>query len=146
MYVEYRSNNSGGKWWLSDQDWKALEDAGWKVEWAHLETLFTDEGKYVREADGTPRLVPVGQGNNKFGPLSSKDDSGVYRYLGALAKGAYRFGLNLRDAADEWERVTGKSATDAGCACCGQPHDFTEYDNSGKMVARGPTTEHVAHW
>ena len=33
MYVEYITNNSGGSWWLSDDDWKALEAAGWRVEW-----------------------------------------------------------------------------------------------------------------
>ena len=33
MYVEYNANNSGGSWWLSDGDWKALEAAGWKVKW-----------------------------------------------------------------------------------------------------------------
>jgi hypothetical protein len=31
--VNYSSNNSGGSWWLEDADWKALEKAGWKVEW-----------------------------------------------------------------------------------------------------------------
>lgn len=25
MYVEYISNNSGGSWWLSDDNWEALE-------------------------------------------------------------------------------------------------------------------------
>lgn len=29
--VEYDSNNSGGRWWLSSKDWKALEEAGWKI-------------------------------------------------------------------------------------------------------------------
>jgi hypothetical protein len=33
MKIEYSSNNSGGSWWLSDDDWKKLEDAGWVVEW-----------------------------------------------------------------------------------------------------------------
>jgi hypothetical protein len=32
-YVEYRSNNSGGSWWLTDENWKALEAAGWEVDW-----------------------------------------------------------------------------------------------------------------
>lgn len=31
--VVYASNNSGGTWWLTDEDWKALEEAGWKVHW-----------------------------------------------------------------------------------------------------------------
>ena len=134
MYVEYNSNNSGGHWWLTDDDWKALEAAGWKVQWAHLENVYTDDGKYVREPDGTPKLVPVGEGNSKYGSLSNKDKDGVYRYLGALAKIAWRVGLPLREAADEWERITGKSATDVGCQCCGQPHNFTEYDDNGKYV------------
>lgn len=33
MHVEYDSNNSGGNWWLTDGDWKALEAAGWEVKW-----------------------------------------------------------------------------------------------------------------
>lgn len=33
MKVIYRSNNSGGNWWLKDEDWKNLESAGWVVEW-----------------------------------------------------------------------------------------------------------------
>lgn len=26
--IEYSSNNSGGNWWLSDQNWKDLEAEG----------------------------------------------------------------------------------------------------------------------
>lgn len=33
MKVRYSSNNSGGVWWLEDQDWRNLEAAGWTVEW-----------------------------------------------------------------------------------------------------------------
>lgn len=32
-YIEYSSNNSGGDWWLTDQDWTNLEEAGWEVQW-----------------------------------------------------------------------------------------------------------------
>lgn len=31
--IEYQSNNSGGSWWLNDEQWLALERAGWQVEW-----------------------------------------------------------------------------------------------------------------
>lgn len=31
----YDSNNSGGSWWLKDEDWVSLEDAGWIVHWIH---------------------------------------------------------------------------------------------------------------
>ena len=33
MKINYSSNNSGGSWWLSDEDWLALEKAGWDVDW-----------------------------------------------------------------------------------------------------------------
>lgn len=32
-YIEYDSNNSGGGWWITDQNWKDLEAAGWEVQW-----------------------------------------------------------------------------------------------------------------
>ena len=116
MYVEYESNNSGGSWWLNDEHWKALEAAGWKVDWF------------------------AGQTREFFKP----DKDG--RWLGALADRARRDGLTLREAADEWERITGMDATDAGCACCGQPHKFTEYDDNGKYVTSGPSASYEAHW
>lgn len=147
MYVEYNSNNSGGSWWLKDEHWKALEAAGWKVQWASLENLSTEDGKdYVREVDGTPKLVPLGQGNSRFGFLAREDADGEYRWLGALAKNAFRVGVPMRDAAEEWERITGLYSTDAGCACCGQPHRFTEYDDAGKYVCSGPSASYEAHW
>lgn len=115
-YVQYTSNNSGGGWWLDDKDWKALAKAGWIVEWVSKDKYL----KKMLDADG--------------------------RWLGCLAKRAKRKGLSLREAASEWERITGKSATDAGCACCGQPHDFTEYDAKGQYVTSGPNAEYVASW
>ncbi len=33
MKITYSSNNSGGEWWLTTSDWRALEEAGWSVEW-----------------------------------------------------------------------------------------------------------------
>lgn len=117
MRVEYISNNSGGDWWLKDEDWKALESAGWKVDW-------------IANQEGMAFCQPDKEG----------------RWLGALAKRAVREGLNLREAAREWELVTGARATDAGCACCGQPHNFTEYDDDDNEVASGPNTEYSARW
>lgn len=31
--LHYKSNNSGGSWWLGDEDWANLEKAGWTVQW-----------------------------------------------------------------------------------------------------------------
>lgn len=33
MKITYSSNNSGGGWWLSTEDWLNLEKAGWLVDW-----------------------------------------------------------------------------------------------------------------
>lgn len=136
MYVEYRSNNSGGGWWLSDAHWKALEAAGWKIAWASLDNLY-EKGGYVLDDDGMPKLVPAGRERQKKGEV---------RFMGALATRAYRAGLSLRDAAAEWERITGQDSTDGGCPCCGQPHNFAEYDDAGKYVASGPTVSYEARW
>lgn len=142
-YVEYDSNNSGGRWWLSDNDWRALEAAGWRVQWATLECAWSESGGQVYDEDGSPKLIPAGSQNSRYS-FKTVDDDG--RWLGALAKKAYKVGaMSIREAADEWERITRKSATDAGCPCCGQPHNFTLYRN-GKYVESGPSTSYSASW
>lgn len=88
----YSSNNSGGRWWLKDKDWKALERNGWKVEWAKKGGFMVQNG----------------------------------RYLGALATSAKKKFYSEGEAVAEWERITGQSADDQGCPCCGQPHNFYE--------------------
>lgn len=68
------------------------------------------------------------------------------RFLGVLAKRAFRLNLSLRDVADEFVKITGADPLDPGCACCGQPHNFTEYDDQGKFVKSGPGAEYTASW
>lgn len=96
-YVEYSANNSGGSWWLKDEHWKALEQAGWRVQWVRDE--------------------PSGLFRDKDGE----------RFLGALARRAYKLGSGLREAIAEWERVTGQDSAALGCSCCGTPHSFYLY-------------------
>lgn len=98
--VTYDSNNSGGYWWLTDENWKALESAGWNVNW-------------VADEDSSA-------------PFAHSKESG--RWLGALATSATREGLSLREAIVEWESVTGESSSALGCACCGTPHYFSSDD------------------
>ena len=118
MKTVYSSNNSGGDWWLEDEHWKALEKAGWNVDWV---------ADWIADQKGF------------------KDKCGT-RWLGALAREATREGLSLREAAREWEDVTGLASADEGCPCCGQPHNFTEYDDDGKYVKSGPTVSYTAEW
>jgi hypothetical protein len=47
MKIKYSSNNSGGRWWLKDEDWLALETAGWKVDWYKDRT----DRSFIGEAD-----------------------------------------------------------------------------------------------
>lgn len=95
MKVEYSSNNSGGRWWLKDKDWFALEKAGWTVEWR-----MDRKNKYA-----------------------SVDKDG--RWLGALATGASLECTSIAEAIRSFEKVTGQNASDEGCNCCGPPHSFS---------------------
>lgn len=144
-YVEYESNNSGGEWWLDDADWAKLEEAGWVVAWLRLRHVYDTNGGYSRDERGLPLLEPIPEGEKEL--FVRRNEAGEYRMLGALAKTAYLPNCrSLHEAAENWERVTGKSATDAGCPCCGQPHTFTLYDDAGKHVTSGPHTSYEASW
>ena len=100
--VRYKSNNSGGSWRLTDDDWKALEAAGWVVEWVANDDADPDRGFSRADANG--------------------------RWLGALATSAH---LVVSDPIDEaaaiaeWARITGQDPDAEGCPCCGQPHYFS---------------------
>ena len=115
-YVEYNSNNSGGSWWLSDEDWAALERAGWIIVWRWFDPDYKD-----RTEAGFPRLVLNGE------PVGTD-------WLGAKATYAFRVGLSLDDAIAEWERVVGQDAYEEGCPCCGRPHSFSSYGDDGKWL------------
>jgi hypothetical protein len=104
MKVTYSSNNSGGSWWLSDQNWYDLEKAGWTVLW-------------VKDQEHYKKWVPADK-------LATWDG----RWLGCLAKEAFIEAESVDVAIAKWEHVTGQYASDEGCPCCGQPHYFYEGD------------------
>lgn len=107
--VTYDSNNSGGSWWLTDEDWKNLEAAGWEVDW-----YATSEHRY--------------RDMTKYGGDANHDTYPDGRFLGALASKATREGLTMREAIEEWERITGEQSNAIGCNCCGSPHSFSSDD------------------
>lgn len=96
MKVKYRSNNSGGRWWLKDSQWKALEAAGWVVDWC---AEWNEKDRRLLDPDG--------------------------RYLGALAKEASLDCETPADAILSFEKATGLDTSDEGCNCCGPPHSFS---------------------
>lgn len=105
MKVSYSHNNSGGGWWLTDQNWHDLEAAGWEVDW--YATSEYRHQNYAGDFDDSFDRYPEG------------------RFLGALASNASREGLTMGEAIAEWERITGQNSADLGCSCCGTPHSFS---------------------
>lgn len=108
MKVTYNSNNSGGRWWLKDEDWLALEASGWDVEW------------HAKKPEGS-----IMRGNSEG------------RWLGGLATGASKDFETLKEAISEFEEITGQDAMDEGCNCCGPPHrfEFNDESVSGEEIA-----------
>ena len=47
--IRYDSNNSGGDWWLTDEDWKNLEKVGWVIDWEKERFLGALARSAVRE-------------------------------------------------------------------------------------------------
>lgn len=119
--VKYDSNNSGGSWWLSDKDWKNLEKAGWFVVWATYEFDWKN-GNYQYDKNGLPKI------KKSKSPFVDKKG----RYLGALAKYAFKRFDGISEALQEFETITGQNVSDEGCNCCGAPHSFSWKSNDGE--------------
>jgi len=126
MKIQYSSNNSGGSWWLNDNDWINLEKAGWTVIWGGY---YFCKDKY--------RLIEVPK--NKKEPCKSREvceghrrydsheevDRNDFILLGALAHDAEKEFETPREAMLEFEQITGQDVSDEGCNCCGYPHKFS---------------------
>ncbi len=131
MRVEYSSNNSGGGWWLDDADWVALEKAGWVVLWGGKYFCHPTYGGLLDNQG--PNLCPDRESCQEgHVAATSAEDAERLRWLGSLAREAYREAPSAEEAIREWERVTGKSASDEGCNCCGPPHNFSWTDDDGQ--------------
>jgi hypothetical protein len=128
--IEYSSNNSGGRWWLSDDDWLALEAAGWVVHWIHD----LDDPSHQHDPPD-PRWASLFLSDHHHAwdhkhTLTAVTSNGD-RWLGALARSAAKQTADAASAVAEWESVTGQTASDEGCNCCGPPHSFTFTDDEG---------------
>lgn len=127
VIVEYSSNNSGGEWWLSTEDWEALENAGWNVHWV-------DEKGHTRVSFHEKLLEPC-------------EKIPGAEWLGAAATSCAKEFDDPTDAIPEWESVTGAHAGDYGCSCCGPPHNFAYTDEKGKYhYASGRIVETACEW
>lgn len=127
--LEYRSNNSGGSWWLSDEDWKAMEEAGWKPRYGKC-LLFLDREDFPQN----------------FEEALAREDE--VRWLGALATTATieTTREKARSVIEKWEDLTGMSVGDLGCGCCGPPHSFTFQGEDGSTDYYEPRVPTQGEW
>lgn len=118
MKLEYSSNNSGGRWWLDDNDWYALERVGWTIDW------------YKDRDDGW--------GSYKDGRFLDALASGAHKIVGSKTEAT--------EAIEQFEKVTGQSVTDQGCNCCGRPHYFTLYDDDDNYISAFETNPKIVEY
>lgn len=64
--THYSSNNSGGNWWLTDKNWKDLEDAGWEVDWEKYRFLDA-------LATSASRNLPIDQAIREFEEITGEN-------------------------------------------------------------------------
>ena len=135
MKVEYSHNNSGGKRWITDQNWRDLAAAGWEVKWG--EAYFCNSSNLLGFVRGEANKPDIECESNCQGHWASepKEDQ---RSIGELAWAAIREGLSLKDTIAEWEAITGQDSSVLGCSCCGPPHRFSGTNDKGEWESYSP--------
>lgn len=116
--VTYNSNNSGGSggsWWLSEDNWKALEANGWKL-FSYGDFIYDESGNYKYDENGLPERKWKSPSPDLFGAYATY--------------GFKRFDTP-KEALEEFERLTKKDISEEGCNCCGPPHNFSWDDGEG---------------
>lgn len=129
-YIDYHSNNSGGRFWLKDEDWKALEQAGWIVHWIHN---WNDPDH--EHSDQDPWQIPNHR-HSYTDPLVPSTPSGEEWLNTKATSAAVTVGeggvYSSPDAAVEaFEHLANQNVDDEGCGCCGPPHSFNYVDEKG---------------
>ena len=132
-WYEYSSNNSGGNWWLSDENWKQLEEEGWFVIWGGLYFCNSKDSWSAPPAGAPTCTAKQCHGHRRYNSYEAVVAAGDgVRWLGALARDAWKKFHSEGEAIAEWERITGQNVEDEGCSCCGSPHSIHEgYRNEG---------------
>jgi len=93
---ELQENNSGGDWWLTEQDYKNLFAAGWKLPKDWDKPSYEGDEPWEPFCGGAP--VPHGWRRSTYIRASS-----------------------IGEAIRSFETATGRSFYERGCSCCGAP-------------------------
>jgi len=120
--ITYISNNSGGRWWLSDGDWINLEKAGWTVIWGGYQFCHFEWSPRKNTVCSAADVCDGHRAFNSLGEMGLSD-----KWLGSYAREAYiDTDRTMEEVIDKWESITGQNSQDQGCHCCGQPHIFDQ--------------------
>lgn len=129
MRVRYSSNNSGGGWWLKDEDWQALAAAGWDVIWGGRKYFCRSSYPTQQAPPGRPEPCADKNdcpGHPRFDSYEAAAAAGEKgRWLRAIACEACLECETPADAIRSFEAATGQDASVEGCNCCGPPHSFS---------------------
>lgn len=101
------NNNSGGSFWIGPEDVKKLRDTGWYPR--------------PRTADS---FVPFGDPDNYFGTRCTYEELHDLRVEKPT----------IREAIEEFEKITGQNFFALGCTCCGAPFTMVEIDEDGETI------------
>jgi len=138
--LTYDSNNSGGSWWLSDDDWDALEAGGWTVHW--VKENDDDEGHWRSGRQYWDD--DIGEASVLTEVPRPTDES--LRYLGGFASSAAKRFDAPQEGVQDWEHLSSQSAGSIGCNCCGRPHNFTWHDDDGSTDYMSVDEPPVGDW
>lgn len=120
VLIQYRSNNSGGHFWISEEDWKNLEKAGWVIKWIWESWAWDEENKIILDENGLPKKEQRLDYDGKPMKVGSL-------FCGTKAMYAVKDFNSIEEAIEEFESITGQDVYNLGCDCCGPPHSFCEF-------------------
>ncbi len=114
---------------LTEQDWLALENAGWTVHWRQKNADGNLNHPSAHDSDDpldaiTPTRRPEGVNDPRDG-------------LG-FAFSAAKASVSDAVLVDEWERILGREHDEHGCPCCGVVHTFYWWTPDGRVTAARP--------
>ncbi len=112
----FEENNSGGHWWLKREDYDKLLANGWTC---NIPDTDPRAKKPWHEGDD------VLYGERKY---TSKEFS------------------TIKDAVEDWQRITGRNFWEQGCNCCGAPYEIHDANYKEYITGNHAKTQISPPW